>query len=204
MLLVDARSNLARLGRVDDLVLEVLALGAHAVGGVHALLQLVILPAENVVAVLAEARVVAVAEVEGLRAVGGPEALVVEGRRVPDDFVHELWNADWVRGRAAAAEAEEVGGAAGRVGDVRLVIGRVEVLAVPAAVWVLVISQQSLEGMTYVGKRMLERIPPLQGAVGSSWVSSLYCQIYFSVRRILTHFPSAQGAALSPPKLGPV
>jgi hypothetical protein len=36
---------------------------------------------------------------------------------------------------------------------------------------------------------MLERMPPAHAPLGKDWVSSL---------------PSAQGAAVSPPKLGPV
>ena len=133
MLFVDTRSNLALLSVVDSLVLEILALGSHAVCRIHALLELVILPAENVVAVLSETGVITVAQIEGLGAVGGPEALVVEGSGVPDNLVHELGNADGVGRRAAASETEEVGGARGWVGYVGFMVGRVEILSIPAA-----------------------------------------------------------------------
>lgn len=149
MCLVNSRGNLALLSSIDRLVFEILALGTHAVRCIHALLELIVLPAENVVAVLSEAGVVAVAEVERLRAVGGPEALVVEWGSVPDNFVHELRDADGVSRGAAATETEEVGGPGGRVGDVGFVVwnivsrqslvpgysftGGVEVFAVPAA-----------------------------------------------------------------------
>jgi hypothetical protein len=83
--------------------------------------------------VLAQAGVVTGAENEGLRAVGGPLRLVVELGGVPDDLVHELRDADRVRRRAVAAQAEEVGRARGGVRNVSLVVGRVQVLAVPAA-----------------------------------------------------------------------
>ena len=67
---------------------------------------------------------------EGLGAVGGPERLVGELGHVPHELVHDLGELDGVRSRAAAAT---VGTAvAARVGDVGLVVGGVEVLAVPA------------------------------------------------------------------------
>lgn len=77
--------------------------------------------------------VIPVAEIERLRPIRRPLGLVVERRRVPDDLVHELRDAHGVRGRAVAAQREEVGRAGRRVGDVLAVVGRVEVLAVPAA-----------------------------------------------------------------------
>ena len=121
--------------RLSDLLgLEVLAAGTHAAGSVHGLLEGVALPAEDVVGVLAETGRVAGGEDERLGTVGGPLGLVVEGGGVPDHLVHELGNADGVGGGAGTAQAEEVGGTGGRVGDVVLVVGAVEVLAVPAAV----------------------------------------------------------------------
>lgn len=67
-----------------------------------------------------------------LAAVRGPGALVREHAHVPHELVHDLRQLDGVRRRA-------LGGAAGRarraaVVDVALVVGAVEVLAVPAAV----------------------------------------------------------------------
>jgi hypothetical protein len=43
-----------------------------------------------------------------------------------------LRDADWVSRRAAASDRKELGGARSWVRHVRLVVGRVEVLAVPA------------------------------------------------------------------------
>jgi len=60
---------------------------------------------------------------EGLRAIRGP----VRGREragVKDGLEHDLWELDGVRGRAAVVAACHVG----------LVVGAVNVLAVPAAV----------------------------------------------------------------------
>lgn len=56
---------------------------------------------------LSVASVVAVAEVEGLRAIRGPLSFIVEGSGVPDNFVHELRDADGVRSWAVAADAQE-------------------------------------------------------------------------------------------------
>jgi hypothetical protein len=116
MVLLNHAPNRALLRRRNILVSHGLALSTHAVRRIHSNLQLIALPAEDVVGVLAVAGAVAVAEDKGLRAVCGPYALVVEGRSVPDDFVHELGDADGVRGGAVAAKAEEVGWAAGWVG----------------------------------------------------------------------------------------
>jgi hypothetical protein len=110
---------------VDGLGLEGGALCAHAARRVHGLLQGVALPAKDVVGVLAQTRVVARAQVKGLRAVRGPVVGVVEGRRVPDHLVHELRDPHRVRRRAVAAQTEEGGGSAARVGNVRLVVGAV-------------------------------------------------------------------------------
>lgn len=78
------------------------------------------------------AGVVSVGEVEGLRSVGWPVCLVVEWGGVPDNLVHELGNADWVSRRAGASQRKELGGARSWVCYVRLVVGRVKILAVPA------------------------------------------------------------------------
>lgn len=134
MVFLDGGLDVARLGGVDDLVLQVLALGTHAARSIHTLLELIILPAKDVISVLTVAGVVAVAEVEWLGSVRGPLALVVEGSGVPDNLVHELRNPDGVGGWAAASQAKEVGRAGSRVGNVRLVVWAVQVLSVPAAV----------------------------------------------------------------------
>jgi hypothetical protein len=102
MVLLHNTLNCALLRRRNILVSHRLALGTHAVRRIHSNLQLVALPAEDVVGVLTVAGAVSVAKDKGLRAIGGPHALVIEGRSVPDDFVHELGNADGVRGGAVS------------------------------------------------------------------------------------------------------
>jgi len=64
-----------------------------------------------------------------LRSILGPVLLVVELLGVPNNLVHELGHADGVRGRARATALE---GASLGVRHVALVVGAVEVLAVPA------------------------------------------------------------------------
>lgn len=59
-----------------------------------------------------------------------PQRLVVKWARVPHDFIHELRKADRVAGRAGAGRLK---GAAARVGDVALVIGTVDIFAVPTS-----------------------------------------------------------------------
>ena len=71
---------------------------------------------------------------EGVGPVGGPQALVVgELGHVPHELEHDLGQLDGVALRAVAA-TRGAAEAAGAVGDVRLVVDAVEVLAVPAAV----------------------------------------------------------------------
>ena len=153
------------LGRLD---LELAADGVVAVL-VEGTLQRVALPAEYIVAVLRVARLVACAPDERLRAVLGPEVLVVEvlglvsssaldakqqeanqslETYLPHDFVHQLLVSRLVtveagpsvgetnlrqfhrmaRGAAPAGlEGSPIG-----VGYVRLMVGTVDVLAVPA------------------------------------------------------------------------
>jgi hypothetical protein len=85
--------------------------------GIHDLLEGVVLPTKDVVAVVTEAEssgnalaglnvmlsqkrflLIAEAPDEGLRAVLGPERLIIELRSIPYCLVHELWNFNWVRG----------------------------------------------------------------------------------------------------------
>lgn len=77
--------------------------------------------------------VITVAEVEGVAAVSGPISLVVERRRIPDNLEHELGDLDGVGRRASGAGREEVGGAGGGIGNMILMVGAVEVDAVPAS-----------------------------------------------------------------------
>ncbi|KAK5634940.1 hypothetical protein RRF57_010651 [Xylaria bambusicola] len=96
---------------------------------VHSLLEGIALPSEQVVTVQSVASVVAHAPVPRERAVSRPLGLVVELARVKHDFVHDLGNLDRV-GRGAGTAALE--GAGRRIRDVTLVVGRVQVLTVPA------------------------------------------------------------------------
>jgi len=131
-ILLDNIPHAAGLGLVDCLRLHLLAAGTEAARRIHTLLKSITLPAKDVIGVLAVAGIVTVAEVEGLGAVGGPLLLVVEGGGVPDNLVHQLWDADRVASWAVASDVQERGGAASRVGDVALVVGAVKILSVPA------------------------------------------------------------------------
>ncbi len=94
------------------------------------------------------------------------------------NLVHELRNADGVGRRAATAQAKEGCGTSSGIGNVILVVRAVEVLAIPAAKALLVnvraiyVRHRPSEE-TYVGKRILERMPPGQAALGSASVSIL-------------------------------
>lgn len=121
------------LGALDGgLVGLALERGASVIGAVavHGALESIALPAEQVVAVDTVARVVSHGPVEGLGAVLGPIRKVVELASVEHDLIHDLRDLNRVRRRACAAHLER----ACRVGDVRLVVWRVQVLAVPAAI----------------------------------------------------------------------
>jgi hypothetical protein len=69
---------------------------------VYDLLQRVVFPAENVVAVVTVPGGVGERVDEWLTPVCGPERRGVEGRGFVDDFVHELWHAHGVGGWAGA------------------------------------------------------------------------------------------------------
>lgn len=92
--------DITLLSSINSLILEVLALSTHAVGGIHALLELVILPSKDVVTVLTESCIVTIAEVEWVGFASLP--LRVEGRCIPDNLVHKLRDADGMRGRAVS------------------------------------------------------------------------------------------------------
>lgn len=92
------------------------------------MLERVVSPAEEVVGVCAVALVVVVAEEEGVRAVLGPH--LIELSSVPERFVGDLRHAHRMGGGACTGRGE---GFFGRVVHVVLVVGRVDVLAVPAS-----------------------------------------------------------------------
>jgi len=133
IVLLDLGANSAFKSLFNSLSLEVgTARRSQAARGVHGALERIALPAKDVVGVLAETSVVARAEVEGLLDARGPSRLVVELGSVPDDLEHQLRDTNGVAGRAGTAQGEEGGGARGWVGNVVLVVGRIQVLAVPA------------------------------------------------------------------------
>ena len=97
---------------------------------IHSLLEGVALPAEDVVAVVAVAGLVAERPHEGLRAVRGPVRPVVERPRVEDHLVEQLRDLHRVARRARPPGLERP---AARVRHVAAVVRRVQRLAVPAA-----------------------------------------------------------------------
>lgn len=132
-ILTDRLLDLALVRRRNILALLVSASGAETTIGIHGPLERIALPPKDVVAVLAVPRLVTRRQHKRLRAIGWPLSLVVELGRVPDNLKHELRNFDGVTGRAVSGR-QEVGGAGGGICDVILVVGRVEVLPVPASV----------------------------------------------------------------------
>jgi len=69
---------------------------------------------------------------ERLGAISGPQALVSELGDVPHKLVHDLGKLDGVGGWAGAGATGGAG--TGRVSDVALVVGRIQVLAIPASI----------------------------------------------------------------------
>jgi len=98
--------------------------------GIHELLERVVFPSKDVVAVVTEAEIIAKTPDKGLRAILGPETLIIELCSVPYCFVHELWHSNWVR---VWTRAVRLKGAISRVRHVAHVVLRVQVLAVPAS-----------------------------------------------------------------------
>jgi len=108
--------------------LPILARVKHA-RRVHRALERIALPPKHVIRMRAIAEMVAIAEDKGVRPVRRPH--VVEAGRVPERLEGELGHAHRVGRRAGAGGRE---GFLDGVVHVRLVVGGVEVLAVPAAV----------------------------------------------------------------------
>lgn len=124
---------------------------------IHGLLERVILPAENVIGMVREPGGVATRPDERLVAVGEVGRVdVVERSRIPDRLEQNLRQTNGVRGGARAAGLE---GAALGVGDVVLVVGGVEVLAVPAG-------REAVVGHDAVGARLGREVDRFGGACG--------------------------------------
>jgi len=176
---------------------------------VHGLLERLILPTENVIAVCrgtaagrdqytkssSTTRVMrrlpnVHAVDEGLGAILGPLGLVGESRDVPHKLIHNLGKLDGVSRRAPAATGSTVSLS---VGDVALVVGAVEVLAIPTTVDSTLASDTASHklviGKTYVGKIIVWRTilhwglagistvsDPEQGAPPTNWLSFVEVQ----------------------------
>jgi hypothetical protein len=74
--------------------------------------------------------VVAGGKIERVRLPFGPQAVELGG--VPHNLVHQLRDSDGMRGGTVASKTQEGSWAADGVGDVVLVVGTVEILAIPA------------------------------------------------------------------------
>lgn len=94
---------------IDLLRLEVRALGTHAARSIHGLLERVALPAKDVVGMLAQAGVVACAEIKGLRAICRPVVGIIKGCRVPDHLVHQLRDAHGMSRGTFTTQTQEGG-----------------------------------------------------------------------------------------------
>lgn len=141
-------------------------------------------------------RVVTCAQIKRLASIQGPVVRVVESCRVPMDpqvhvsfevrrqlwlgakayFEHELGERHRMAGRASITHATtgETLRSGNGVRYVRFVVGGVEVFTIPASLPILV-SRLFCErgaGVTYVGYRMLERMP-WQGVLGKASVFKL-------------------------------
>jgi hypothetical protein len=119
---------LARHGLLGCLSLEGRAPVAGA-ASIEGTLESIAFPTEDVVTMLAKPGCITHRIDEGLSTLG-PDVLVVELARVPHDFVHQLREPDGVAGGAGAGRLEAT---AARVCDVALVVGAVDVLAIPAS-----------------------------------------------------------------------
>jgi hypothetical protein len=128
--LVDEILDSALVHGVNGLRLErtaVLASVEHA-RGVHSALERISLPAEEVIGVCSESLLVTVAQDEGVAAIRGPHVGELGG--IPQSLIRDLGNTDGVGCGARAGVLERV---ADGVVHVSLVVGRIEVLAIPAS-----------------------------------------------------------------------
>jgi hypothetical protein len=128
--LIDRALHLTRVHRTDRLTLQRLPVltGLEHAFVVHGLLQRVVFPAKEVISMCTIALVVIVRQEERVGAVLGPH--VVELRGIPERLVCDLWHADGMGSRAGFGISE---GFVLRVVHVVLMVGGVDVFAVPAA-----------------------------------------------------------------------
>jgi len=119
---------------------------------IHGLLEGIIFPAKDVIRMVREARRVATRPDEGLISISEVRGVdVVERARVPDGLQQDLRQTHGVRGGARTARLE---GSGLRVSDVVLVVGRVQVLAVPAG-------GETVVGHDAVGARLRREVDGL-------------------------------------------
>ena len=147
-LLVHRRLHLARIpfgGRVhgQHTGRPVGAALAEEAIRIHDALQRIALPAKQIVGMSRIPGIVTCAPHERLTAVFRPEFRIVEHGRVPHGLVRHLRHAHWMRGRAGTCWLEA---ALGRVIHMRLMIGWIEVLAVPTAGGLLARAVRKEEG----------------------------------------------------------
>jgi hypothetical protein len=116
---VGLRDRLQLQCRALDIVGEQVAVAV----GIHRPLESIALPAEDVISVDTIPDIIAEGPDKWLRAIRGPQALVVERRGIPVRLVEDLWDRDWMARWTCVADW---------VGDVALVVGTVQVGAVPA------------------------------------------------------------------------
>jgi hypothetical protein len=115
-------SHILRLQRPSILA------GLEHAWGIHSALERVALPAEEVIGMRAVALLVTIAQEERVRTVLGPHG--VELSCIPQSLVGYLRHAYGVRGRAWAGRLECL---FHRAIHMRLMVGAIEVLAVPAS-----------------------------------------------------------------------
>jgi hypothetical protein len=158
----------ALVRRGHGLLLDGAAAIIEALGLVHGTLKSIALPAEQIIAVSAVAAGVgAKAPHERVRVARLPHAVELAG--IPSDLKGDLRHADRVGFRASGRVVEVI--RVDSVIHVRLVVGAVKVLAVPASVG----GQQNRTTKnelqaTNGGKWWVVKIPPEQGFVGISEV----------------------------------
>lgn len=173
--------------------------------------------AKHVVSMLAQPQPVHGAEDKRLLDAVGPHGLIVKLCRVPDDFQHQLRDPDGVGGRAGTSQAEEGGRTVDRVRDVILVVGAVEIFAVPAARQMVVLVQRGASCFGWrtrdVRREVNVAANPTRACLlrqrfrvdAAAFLISSSHQVTARRQAACTYLaPPWQGAAVSPPKLGPV
>ena len=125
---MDHVRNLALVGNSHRLRGSRAAAGVEALGLVHSALKCVTLPAEHVVGVSTKSASTLEAPYEG---VGARSPQAVELGRIPNSLVDYLWHANRV-GCWAWASVDEAS-SRDSVVHMRLMVGAIEVLAIPAS-----------------------------------------------------------------------